>query len=56
MVQDVLVALVFAASVIYLVRLFVKSLTAKSSCSTGCGKCNTLDIDKIEKQLKQKGL
>jgi len=54
MVQQILVGLIFLGATFYVVRLVYRSLQAKSSCSTKCGKCNAIDFNKIEKQLKTK--
>ncbi|MEO5980249.1 MAG: FeoB-associated Cys-rich membrane protein [Chryseolinea sp.] len=56
MIQQILVVLLFAAALAYLGRLLYKSLYAKSGCATGCGKCGAVDFDKIEAQIKSKGL
>lgn len=55
MVQEVIVGIVFAGAVFYVGQLIYKSLQSKSACSTGCGKCGALDIQKIESQIKKKG-
>ena len=54
MIQTILVILAFAGALAYLGRMIYKSFQAKS-CATGCGKCG-IDMAKIEKQLKQKGI
>jgi hypothetical protein len=58
MIQQIVVLLIFLAAVAYIGRLLYKSFTAKSGsgCDTGCGKCGAVDFEKIEKQLKQKGI
>jgi len=56
MIQQILVALVFAAALFYVGRLIYKSFQAKSACSTGCGKCGAVDFQKIEEQLRKQGL
>jgi hypothetical protein len=55
MIQQLLVGIIFLCAVYYVVRLVYKSFTAKSGCSSGCGKC-ALDISKIEKTLKDRGV
>ncbi|HYG18718.1 MAG TPA: FeoB-associated Cys-rich membrane protein [Ohtaekwangia sp.] len=52
MIQQLLVGVIFFCAVFYVVRLVYKSFTAKSGCSSGCGKC-ALDISKIEKNVKE---
>ena len=53
MIQQVLVALMFATALFYLGRLIVKSFRAKSACATGC-KCG-VDFSKVEEKLKGEG-
>jgi hypothetical protein len=54
--QQILVALIFCGAVIYLAKVVYNHFTTKANCSSGCGKCNTLDISKIEKQFKANSL
>jgi len=56
MIQQVIVILIFLGAVFYVGRLIYKSLQAGSACATGCGKCGAVDFNKIEKQLKEKGI
>jgi hypothetical protein len=56
MIQQILVALVFAGALFYTGRLIYRSFRAKSACATGCGKCGAVDFKKIEEQLKKQGL
>jgi hypothetical protein len=56
MVQEIIVAIVFAGAVFYVGQLIYKSLQSKSACTTGCGKCGALDIQKIEAQINEKRL
>jgi hypothetical protein len=51
MIQGIIVTLIFIGAVGYLSWIVYKQLQGKSTCATGCGKCNTLDVDKIEKQI-----
>jgi hypothetical protein len=53
MFQQVVIILLFAAALAYLGRMIYRSFQSKS-CATGCGKCSTIDFDKIEKQLNSK--
>ncbi|HEX6890649.1 MAG TPA: hypothetical protein VF141_08150 [Chryseolinea sp.] len=55
MVQEILVAIVFAGAVFYVAQLVYKSLQSKSACASGCGKCGAVDFQKIEAQIKKKG-
>jgi hypothetical protein len=56
MIQHLIIGIIFLAAILYVARMLYKSFTAKSGCSTGCGQCNAVDFEKIEKQLKQKGI
>jgi hypothetical protein len=56
MIQSALVILIFAAALLYVGRLIYKSFTAKTHCDSGCGKCGAIDLNKIEQQLKERGL
>lgn len=56
MIQNLLVALLFMASLTYVGRLVYRSFRAKSACASGCGKCGAVDFAKIEQQLKEKGI
>lgn len=56
MIQELIVIAVFIAAVVYVSRMVYKSFQAKSSCDSGCGKCSAVDFNKIEKQLKEKGI
>lgn len=51
--EHAIIALLFLASVGYLVRIFSFS-KQESGCSKGCGKqCSTLDVDKIMTQFEK---
>jgi len=56
MVQEVIVGIVFAGAVFYVGQLIYRSLQSKSACTSGCGKCGALDFQKIEAQIKKKGI
>ena len=56
MIQDVLIAVLFLAAMFYIGRMIYKNFTAKSGCTTGCAKCGALDLDKIESELKKRGV
>jgi hypothetical protein len=56
MIQEAIVGIVFAGAVFYVGQLIYRSLHSKSACTTGCGKCGALDVQKIEAQIKKKGL
>jgi hypothetical protein len=54
MVQNIIVGVILIAAVFYVARLIYRNFTSKSACESGCGKCGALDVDKIERQLKQR--
>jgi hypothetical protein len=54
MIQQLIIALVFAGALTYLGRLIWRAVQSKS-CASGCGKCGALDVDAIEKQIRLKG-
>jgi hypothetical protein len=56
MLQEIIVGIAFIGAVSYVGHLIYKSLQSKSACSTGCGKCGALDLQKIEAQIKEKRL
>jgi hypothetical protein len=56
MIQQIILILIFLGAVFYIGRLIYRSFQAKHACSTGCGKCGAVDFNKIEKQLKEKGI
>lgn len=56
MLQEIIVGIVFLGALIYVGRLFYRSLQAKSACDSGCGKCGAIDFQKIEAQIKKEGL
>jgi hypothetical protein len=55
MIQQVVVVLIFIFAVAYLGRLVYRSITVKSDCTTGCGKCS-VDFKKLENDLQNKGI
>jgi len=56
MIQQILIGIIFLAAVAYVLKLIVKSFQAKSGCATNCGKCGSIDVDKIEQQIRAKSL
>jgi hypothetical protein len=56
MIQQLIIILLFSGAVFYIGRMLYRSIQAKSACTTGCGKCGAVDFNKIEKQLKEKGI
>jgi hypothetical protein len=55
-IQTIIVILIFAAAVAYVTRLLIRSFRSADGCETGCGKCGAIDVNAIEKKLKEKGL
>jgi len=53
MVQTIIIALLSALSAIYLGRIVYRSFTS-NSCESGCGSCNSIDVDAIMKKIKEK--
>jgi hypothetical protein len=56
MIQQAIIILLFSGAVFFVVRMVYKSFQTKTGCSTGCAKCGAVDFDKIEQQLKEKGI
>jgi hypothetical protein len=56
MIQQIIIIALFVAAAIYIGRLIYRSFQARSACESGCGKCGAIDLQKIEKELKAKGL
>lgn len=56
MIQQLLILGLFVAAAIYLGRMLYHSFQARNSCEAGCGKCGAIDLQKIENELKSKGL
>lgn len=54
--QQILVLLIFIGAVAYLGKIIYNHFTTQSNCSSGCGKCNSIDIKKIEEQFKADSL
>lgn len=52
-IQEVLIGLIFIGSGIYLARLVYRQFT-KGNCASGCGKCQTIDFKKVEKQVSER--
>ena len=53
MIQEILIGVIFLAAAAYLVRLLYKNFTARPGCATGCGKCQTINFQEIEKKLNE---
>jgi len=56
MIQQVIIGLLFLGAFFFVARMLYRSFQTKSGCATGCAKCNTVDFEKIEQQLKEKGI
>jgi len=50
MLQQIIIGIFFTGALAYLARIVWRSFQARS-CATGCGKCSTLDVEAIEKQI-----
>ncbi|MEQ9593735.1 MAG: hypothetical protein RLN86_14110 [Cyclobacteriaceae bacterium] len=53
MVQTAIIVLLLTLSAFYLGRLVYRSFTS-TSCASGCGSCNSIDVDAIMKKMKEK--
>ena len=47
MIQQIIIGTLFIGALGYVARLLYISFQAKGSCAAGCGKCATVDFDKI---------
>jgi hypothetical protein len=56
MLQQIIIISLFAGAAFYVGRLAYRSFTAKNACESGCSKCGALDLEKIERELKTKGI
>ncbi|MFC6996502.1 hypothetical protein [Rufibacter roseus] len=55
MVQEIIIFLVFGLATFYVLRLGYKSFFTKEvGCAKGCGACSTIDLKKIEQEIKAK--
>lgn len=52
MMQQVIIAVLFVAALVYLGRIIYKSFQSKPGCSTGCG-CG-VDFNKLKSTFKKK--
>jgi hypothetical protein len=55
MIQQIIVGITFLGALFYVGLLIYRSFQNKS-CATGCGKCGAVDFQKIEAELKKKGV
>gem|GEM_PF-688524 len=55
MIQQLLIALLFAAALFYLGRMGWRAWRAKNACSTGCGKCSVADMGQMAKNIEKAG-
>lgn len=53
MIQSLIVIVLLVIAAAYLLRLVYKHFTSPT-CDSGCGKCNTIDFKKIERELSKK--
>ncbi len=52
--QQLFIILLFTAAIAYLARLVYGHFTADRGCTKGCGACSTVDLKKIQEQIKEK--
>jgi hypothetical protein len=54
MIQNIIIFLIFLAAVTYVARLLLRTFFSNSSgCAKGCGSCSTIDLKKIEADMKR---
>lgn len=54
MMQVVIVLIIFCFALAYLVwRFYITFFGGSGQCASGCSGCSTLDIDKIEKEIRK---
>ncbi|HEY8401235.1 MAG TPA: FeoB-associated Cys-rich membrane protein [Cytophagaceae bacterium] len=54
MIQEILVGLIFLAAIFYLGRMVYRQFASKEAgCSSGCGGCSKIDLQKIEEQIRK---
>ena len=56
MIQEILLAIIFTGALAYLGNVVYRQFQVKSACAKGCGKCSVVDFNKIEADLKARGL
>jgi hypothetical protein len=56
MIQQGVIVVLFGGALFFVGRLVYRAFHAKTGCSTGCAKCSGVDFNKIEQQLKEKGI
>ena len=54
MIQQIILLLIFVASLVYLGRTLYRHFTQKDSCPKGCGSCSTVDFEKIAQQIRRR--
>lgn len=55
MIQHIIIFLIFLAAATYVARLLYRTFSSNSSgCAKGCGSCSTIDLKKIEADIKRR--
>lgn len=55
MVQNIIIFVVFLAAAAYMVHMLYTTFSNKGSgCPKGCGSCSSIDIKKIETEMKRR--
>jgi hypothetical protein len=54
-VQEIIIYIIFGASVLYIGRRSWKALTRKD-CGGGCASCGGIDVDAIEKKIREESV
>jgi hypothetical protein len=52
--QQIIIGTLFLTALGYVGRLIYKNFQTKSGCATGCGKCEAIDFEKLEKEINSK--
>jgi hypothetical protein len=51
MAQEIIIGIIFLVALGYVGKLVYASFQSKKACSSGCGKCGAIDLEKIEKEI-----
>lgn len=58
--QEIIIVFLFLAAIAYLAFSFKKDFNKENACSSNCGACNSIDLEKaareIEQRMKQESL
>lgn len=55
MIQHIIIFLIFLAAAFYVARMLYQMFSSSSSgCPKGCGSCSSIDMKKIEADIKRR--